>query len=95
MIMCLHQTTGKNHYVKQSDKSFENVVRIRYLGTTATKQECTREDVKRRLSFGNACCYAGQNLLFSCLLSKNVNTNTFKTIILPVVFMGVKFGFSR
>jgi hypothetical protein len=36
-----------------------------------------------------------QGLLFSSLISKNINIKKYKTTILPVVFMGVKLGGSQ
>jgi hypothetical protein len=50
---------------------------------TVTNQNLIQEEIKRRLSSGNA-----QNLLFSRLLSKNVNIRMYKTIILPLVLYG-------
>jgi hypothetical protein len=40
------------------------------------------------LNSGNACYQSVQNLLSSCLLSKNVKVRIYKTIILPVVLYG-------
>jgi len=40
----------------------------------------------------NACYHSVQDLSSSSLLSKNLKINIYRTIILPVVFMGVKFG---
>jgi hypothetical protein len=47
-----------------------------------------QEEIKRRLNLGNACRHSVQNLLSSCLLSKNVKIRIHKTIILPVVLYG-------
>ena len=44
------------------------------------------------ISTSNACYYSVQNLLFSRLLSKNLKIKIYRTIILPVVYMGVKPG---
>jgi hypothetical protein len=44
--------------------------------------------IKRILNPGNACYHEVQNLLSSRLLSKNVKTRIYKTIILPVVLYG-------
>ena len=41
-----------------------------------------------RLKSANDCYYSVQNLLFSILLSKNVNIKIYRTIILPVVLHG-------
>jgi hypothetical protein len=43
MFMSRHQTTGQNHYIKVANKSFENVAKFRYLGTTVTYQNCIHE----------------------------------------------------
>jgi hypothetical protein len=40
------------------------------------------------MNSGNACNHSIQNLLSSRLLSKNVKTRIYETIILPVVFYG-------
>jgi hypothetical protein len=37
---------------------------------------------------GNACYHSVQNLLSSCLLSRNLKIKIYKTIILPVVLYG-------
>jgi hypothetical protein len=47
--------------------------------------DCMHEEIKSRLNSGNAYYHSVQNLLSSCLLSRNVNVETYKTIILPLV----------
>jgi hypothetical protein len=42
----------------------------------------------RELKLGNACYYSVQDLLSSSLLSKNLKTKIYRTIILPVVRYG-------
>jgi len=56
------------------------------LGTALTNQNSIQEEIKSRLKSGNACYHLVQNLLSSSLLSKNVNTRIYRTIILPVVY---------
>jgi hypothetical protein len=53
-----------------------------------TNQNVIQEEIKRRLNPGNACYSTIQNLLSSCLLSKNVKLSMYKTIILPLVLYG-------
>jgi hypothetical protein len=53
----------------------------------STNQNLIQEEIKRRLSSGNACYHSVQNLL-SSRLSKNVKIRIHKTIILPVVLYG-------
>jgi hypothetical protein len=59
-----------------------------YLGITVTNKNLIQEEVKRRLNSGNACYHSVQNLLSSCLVSKNLKIIIYKTIILLVVLCG-------
>ena len=56
------------------------------------KENFIAEEIKSRLRSGNAFYHSVQNLLSSRLLSKNLKTEIYRTIILPIVFMGVKLG---
>jgi hypothetical protein len=64
------------------------VSQFKYLGTTVINQNLIQEEIKRRLNSGNACYQSVQNLLSSCLLSKNVKVRIYKTIILRLVQYG-------
>jgi hypothetical protein len=65
---------------------------FKYLGTTLTNQSFIQEEIKSRLTSGNACNHSVQQLLSSSLLSKNLKIKIYRTIILPVFCMGVKLG---
>jgi hypothetical protein len=52
-------------------------------------ETCIVEKVVSRLNPRSACYDAVRNSLSSCLLSKNVNIEVYKTLILPVVLYGV------
>jgi hypothetical protein len=50
------------------------------------------EEIKCRLNLGDDCYHWVQCLLSYRLLSRNLKVKIYKTIILPVVFIGVKLG---
>jgi hypothetical protein len=88
MLLSRHQNAGQNRDIKVANRSFENLSQFKYLGTTVTNQNLIQEEIKRRLSSGNACYHSVQNLLSSRLLSKNQKMRIYKTIILPVILYG-------
>ena len=61
---------------------------FKFLGTSLTNQNSIHEEIKCKLHSGNACYFLVQNLLSSCLLSKNIKVQVYRTIILPFVLYG-------
>jgi uncharacterized protein (UPF0548 family) len=88
MLMSRSQKTGQKHSIKIANRSFEDVIKFKYLRTTLTKQNWMHEEIKSRLNSGNACYHSVQSLLSSWLLSRNVKVKIYKTIILQVVLYG-------
>jgi hypothetical protein len=84
MLLSRHQNTCQNRDIEITNRWFENVSQFKYLGTTVTNQNLIQEEIKRRLSSGNACYHLVQSLLSSRLLLKNIKMRICKTIILPV-----------
>jgi hypothetical protein len=84
----LGKNGDQNHDIKIANKSFENVVQFKYLGTTITNQNLIQEEIKRRSNSGNACYDSAQKLLSSRLLPKNLKIRIYETIIFPVVLYG-------
>jgi hypothetical protein len=81
------------HGIKIANMSFECVAKFKYLGTTLTDQNCMQEEIKSRLNLGNACYHSVQCLVFSHLLSRNMEVIIYKTVILPVVLYGCETWF--
>ena len=72
MVMSRDQNAGRIQSVRNDNSTFEWVEGFKYLGTTLTSQNSISEEIKRRLSSGNACYHSVQNLLSSRLVSKNL-----------------------
>jgi hypothetical protein len=90
MLLSRQQNAGQNQDIKIANRWFENVSQLKYLGTTVTNQNLIHEEIKRRLSSGNASYHSVQSPLSSRLLSKNLRMSIYMTIILPVVLYGCK-----
>jgi hypothetical protein len=88
MLISRSQKIGQKHSIKITNRSFEDVAKLKYLETTLTDQICMHEDINSRLNSGNACNHSVHSLLSSRLLSKNLKVKIYKTIILPVVLYG-------
>jgi hypothetical protein len=52
MLMSRFQKEGQKHSIKIGNRSFEDVAKFRYLGTTPTDQKCMHEKIKSRLNSG-------------------------------------------
>jgi hypothetical protein len=87
MFMSHHHTAGQSNYIRVANKSFERVAKFKYLGATLRDQNSIHEEIRRRLNSGNACFCSVQNLLSSCLLSRNMKIKIYKTIIFTCGFV--------
>jgi hypothetical protein len=90
MIMSHHPNSGQNQNIRIPTESFENQEKLKYLGMTLTNQNDIHDKTKSKLNSGNAYYYSVQNLLSSCLISKNLKIKIYKTVIFLVVLYGCK-----
>jgi hypothetical protein len=88
MLMSRSQKVGQKQSIKIVNRSFEDVAKFKYLGTTLTDQNSMHKENKSRLNSGNASYHLVQSLLSSHLLSRNLKVKIYKTIILPDVLYG-------
>jgi hypothetical protein len=88
MLMCHSQKIGQKHSIKTANRSFEDVAKFEYIGTSLTDQNYMHEEIKSRLNLGNACYCSVQSLLSSRLLSTNLKVKIYKTISLQVILYG-------
>jgi hypothetical protein len=55
MLMSRSQKTGQKRSIKIANRSFEDVAKFKYLGTTLTDQNCMHEE---HTKFGSVFCPA-------------------------------------
>jgi hypothetical protein len=82
------QNAGQSHNIKIDKIYFERTEEFKYLESTIKNLNSIREEIKTRLQSGNACCHSVKSILPSSLLSKNLEIEIYRTIILPVVLHG-------
>jgi hypothetical protein len=58
IFMSHHQTTGYYHYINVAKLPFQNVAKLKYLGTNLTNRNCIYEEIKSKLNSGNAYYHA-------------------------------------
>jgi hypothetical protein len=78
MIMSCHPNSGQKQNVRIANESFENVAKFKYLVATLKYKNDIHVEIKIRSNSGNACYYSVQDLLSSCLISKNLKIKIYK-----------------
>ena len=90
MVKSLYQNVVQNQ-----NRVFENVQKYKFLGVTETNTNDIGEEIKRTISMEYACNYSLEKMLSARMLSRKPKVNTYKTVILPVLYCTVvKIGIS-
>jgi hypothetical protein len=58
ILMSRSQKIGQKHNIKIANRSFEDVAKFKYLGTTLTDQNRMHEKINSRLNSGNVCYHS-------------------------------------
>jgi hypothetical protein len=61
MLMSRSQKVERKHSIKTANRSFENVAKLKYLGTTLTEENYMHEEINSRLNAENACYHSVQS----------------------------------
>ena len=95
MAMSRDQNAGRSHNKKDSKQFLGKSGSVQIFRNNFDKSKLYSGKIKSSLNSGNICYHSVQNLLYSSLLTKNVKLKIYRTIIVPVVCMGVKLGHSH
>jgi hypothetical protein len=58
MLMSCHQNAAQNYNMKTAIRSFENLAKFKYLGTTVKNQNRIYKEIKKRLNLGTVCYHS-------------------------------------
>jgi hypothetical protein len=64
ILMVCYQKAGRKHSMQTLNRSFENVAKFRYLGTTPTDQNYKHDEITSCINSGRACYRSVQSFAF-------------------------------
>jgi hypothetical protein len=78
MLVSRSQKIGRKYSIKIERSRPLKMWQSLISGNNTNRSKLHHEEIKGRLNSGNACYYSFQSLLFSCLLSRNVEVKICK-----------------
>ena len=88
MTTALSDDRSLNHTLEASGKHFETVNSFIYLGSQVNSDNNIGDEIRRRVTIGNRCCYGLQKLLRSKTLNHNLKCKLYRTLVRPVATYG-------
>ena len=84
------QTNGKEMKMEMEIEGMkiEEVSKTKYLGTTVTRDNLIKKEMKERIAAGNRASFENQKLLQIKLISKKTKIKLYKALIRPVAVYG-------
>jgi hypothetical protein len=89
MVVQRHEQIGcRNEVLEVENYKFKRVQQFKYLGTLITQQNEIGTEIKARIQAANKCYFGLTKLLKSRVISKNLKSQIYQTLIKPVVTYG-------
>jgi len=89
MAVQRHEQIGcRNEVLEVENYKFKRVQQFKYLGTLITQQNEIGTEIKARIQAANKCYFGLTKLLKSRVISKNLKSQIYQTLIKPVVTYG-------
>jgi len=89
MVVQRHEQIGcRNEVLEVKNYKFKRVQQFKYLGTLITQQNEIGTEIKARIQAANKCYFGLTKLLKSRVISKNLKSQIYQTLIKPVVTYG-------
>jgi hypothetical protein len=84
--MSRHPNSGQNQNIRIADESFDNLVKFEFFWVTLTNQNDIHDEIKSRLSSGNAYFIRSNIFCLPISYTKESKDKIYKTVNFPSVF---------
>jgi hypothetical protein len=95
MLVSRCQKAGQRHRIKEENRSFQDVAKLKYLGTTLTDQNCMNEEIKSRLNSGMLATIRSRVFCFPACCPGMLRLKFTKSYFFRLFCIGMKLGLSH